>query len=98
VPIDASIPLQGKKPDTFGKLSELLNMQRQSIAVQADKTALASAQQSQRQREGLASFDWAKLSGDDGTIDLNKISSRKSCRRRCRSVNSNLVPNKHCLA
>jgi hypothetical protein len=73
VPIDASIPLQGKKPDTFGKLSELLNMQRQSIAVQADKTALASAQQSQRQREGLASFDWAKLSGDDGTIDLNKI-------------------------
>jgi hypothetical protein len=73
MPIDASIPLQGKKPDSMGKLSELLNMQRAAIAVQADKTALASAQQSQRQREGLAKFDWSKLSGDDGTIDLNKI-------------------------
>jgi hypothetical protein len=71
--VDASIPLSVRKPDSMGKLSELLNMQRQSIAVQADKTALASAQQSQRQREGLASFDWSKLVGDDGTIDLNKI-------------------------
>ncbi len=73
MPIDASIPLQAKKPDGFGKLSELLNMQRQSIAVQADKVALRSAEQSQRQREGLAQFDWSKLSGDDGTIDLNKV-------------------------
>lgn len=48
-------------------------MQRQSIAVEADKTALAGAQQSQKQRAALASFDWSKLSGDDGTIDLNKI-------------------------
>ncbi len=71
--IDASIPLQGKRPDTFGKLSELLNMQRQAIAVQADKTALAGAQQSQQQRAELAKFDWSKLSGDDGTVDLNKI-------------------------
>lgn len=73
MPVDASIPLSIKKPDTMGRLSELLNMQRGAIAVQADKTALASAQQSQRQREALAGFDWAKLSGDDGTIDLNKI-------------------------
>ena len=73
MPVDASIPLQGKKPDTFGKLSELLNMQRQSLAVQADKTALETAQQSQKQRRELAGFDWSKLSGDDGTIDLNKI-------------------------
>jgi hypothetical protein len=73
MPIDASIPLQVKKPDSMGKLSELLQMQRQSIAVQSDKTALASAQQSQEQRAALAKFDWAKLSGEDGTIDLNKI-------------------------
>lgn len=73
MPVDASIPLSVRKPDSFGKLSELLNMQRQSIGVQADKTALASAQQSQRQREGLASFDWSKLTGDDGTIDLNRV-------------------------
>lgn len=73
MPIDASIPLQGKKPDTFGRLSELMQMQRQSIATQADKVALESATQSQKQRRELAGFDWAKLAGDDGTIDLNKI-------------------------
>jgi hypothetical protein len=73
MPIDASIPLQGKKPDTFGRLSELMQMQRQAIATQADKVALESATQSQKQRRELATFDWAKLSGDDGTIDLNKI-------------------------
>jgi hypothetical protein len=73
MPIDASIPLQAKKPDSFGKLSELIGMQRQAIAVQADKTALEGAQQSQKQRRELAGFDWSKLSGDDGTIDLNKI-------------------------
>lgn len=73
MPIDPSIPLQGKKPDTFGRLSELMQMQRQSIATQTDKVALESAQQSQRQRRELAGFDWSKLAGDDGTIDLNKI-------------------------
>lgn len=73
MPVDASIPLQGKRPDSMGKLSQLLDMQRQAIAVQADKTALAGAQQSLQQRQGLAKFDWAKLSGEDGTIDLNKI-------------------------
>lgn len=73
MPIDASIPLQVKKPDTFGRLSELQNLQRQSLATQADKVALESASQSQKQRRELATFDWSKLSGDDGTIDLNKI-------------------------
>ncbi len=73
MPIDASIPMQGKKPDTFGRLSELMQMQRQSLATQADKVSLESATQSQKQRRELASFDWSKLSGDDGTIDLNKI-------------------------
>lgn len=73
MPIDASIPLQGKRPDTMGKLSQLLEMQRAAIAVQADKTALAGAQQTQQQRAALAKFDWAKLAGEDGTVDLNKI-------------------------
>lgn len=73
MPIDASIPLQVKKPDTFGRLSELTQLQRQAIAVKADKVALRSAEQSQGQREALAKFDWSKLTGDDGTIDLNKI-------------------------
>lgn len=71
--VDASIPLSARKPDAMGKLSDLLNMQRAAIAVQADKTALEAAQQTQRQRAALAQFDWSKLVGDDGTIDLNKI-------------------------
>jgi hypothetical protein len=57
----------------MGKLSELINMQRSAVALQADKTALAGAEQSQQQRAALAKFDWSKLSGEDGTIDLNKI-------------------------
>lgn len=73
MPVDANIPLSVKRPDTMGRLSELLDMQRKAIAVQSDKTALAGAQQTQGQRQALAAFDWAKLAGDDGTIDLNKI-------------------------
>lgn len=64
--VDASIPLQVKKPDMIGRITDLLGMQRQ-------QTALRSEQQTQRQREGLASFDVSKIIGDDGTIDLNKI-------------------------
>lgn len=71
--VDASIPLSGKRPEPMAKLSELLNVQRASVAVKQAKTELAGAQQSQQQRAALAKFDWAKLSGDDGTIDLNKI-------------------------
>ena len=64
--IDASIPLQGKRPDMLGRMSDLLGVQRQ-------KVALRSEEQSQSQRESLAKFDVQKLIGEDGTIDLNKI-------------------------
>lgn len=66
--IDASIPLSGKRPDMLGKISDLLGVQRQQVA-------LRSESQSQRQREGIAKFDVQKIVGDDGTIDLNKIPS-----------------------
>jgi hypothetical protein len=66
MPIDPSIPLQGKRPDMLGKMSDLLNVQR-------SKVALRSEEQSQGQREALAKFDVQKLIGEDGTIDLNKI-------------------------
>lgn len=64
--IDASIPLQVKRPDMLGKISDLVNIQR-------GQTALASEQQSQKQRAALAKFDVTKIIGDDGTIDLNKV-------------------------
>lgn len=64
--IDASIPLSGKRPDMLGKMSDLLGVQRQQVA-------LRSESQTQRQREGIAKFDVQKIIGDDGTIDLNKI-------------------------
>jgi hypothetical protein len=66
--IDASIPLQGKRPDTLGRISELVGIKRQQVALQGE-------QQSQTQRANLASFDVSKIIGDDGTIDLNKVPS-----------------------
>lgn len=66
MPIDASIPLQVKRPDAMGRLSDLVGVQRAA-------TALKGERQTQRQREGLAQFDVQKIIGEDGTIDLNKI-------------------------
>jgi hypothetical protein len=66
MPIDASIPLSGKQPDMLGKMSDILGVQRQQVA-------LASEKQTQTQRRGIADFDVSKIIGDDGTIDLNKV-------------------------
>lgn len=66
MPIDPSIPLQGKRPDTMGRLSSLIDMQRSATALKSEKQTL-------KQRQGLAEFDVQKIVGDDGTIDLNKI-------------------------
>ncbi len=44
--IDPSIPLQGKRPDMLGKMSELLGVQRGQVA-------LRSEEQSQRQRQSV---------------------------------------------
>ena len=79
--IDASIPLQAQRPNTMGRMSDLLNMQRQSIAVKADQTALAGAQQTQRQRKGLAEFDVQPFIGEDGTLDLNKLATDEGLRK-----------------
>lgn len=64
--IDASIPLSVKRPDMMGRLSDMLGVQRQQVALQSEK-------QSQQQRRGIADFDVTKIIGDDGTIDLNKV-------------------------
>lgn len=79
--IDASIPLGYKQPDTMGKLSDLMGMQRQSIAIKADKTALEGAQQTQRQRKKLAEYDIQKFIGADGTLDLNALATDEGLRK-----------------
>lgn len=64
--IDASIPLQIKQPDMLERISDLVGIQRQQVALKGE-------QQTQTQRANLAKFDITKIIGDDGTIDLNKI-------------------------
>lgn len=75
--VDASIPLSVKRPDITGKLSDLLDVQRKSIDIGRAQAETAGAQQTQKQRAATAKlfseFDWQKVTGDDGTIDLNKI-------------------------
>lgn len=71
--VDASIPLQVKKPDALGKLSDLLQIQSQMAGVKQARAAAQQEEQTAKQRAGLAEFDWQSLVGDDGTIDMNKI-------------------------
>jgi hypothetical protein len=53
-------------PDILPKLSQLLQIQHQ-------QTQLAGEQQSLRQRQNLAKYDWNKHIGEDGTLDLNTL-------------------------
>lgn len=73
MPIDASIPLQGKRPDMIGRMSELLGIQGQQVGLQQQGEQLKQTKQTTTQRRALADFDMSKIIGDDGTIDLNKI-------------------------
>jgi hypothetical protein len=60
------VGLNAQVPDILPKLSQLLQIQQQ-------QTHLASEQQSLRQRQNLAKYDWNRHIGDDGTIDLNTL-------------------------
>lgn len=71
--IDASIPLQGKRPDMVGRIGDLLSVQGQQIANQTARLQQQQTAQTTKQRFNLAQFPMEKLFGDDGTIDLNKI-------------------------
>jgi hypothetical protein len=57
------VGLNAQVPDILPKLSQLLQIQHQ-------RTALESEQQSLRQRQALAKYDWNKHIGPDGTLDL----------------------------
>lgn len=60
------VGLNVQSPDVMGKLGQLLSIQRQ-------QTQLAGEQQSLRQRQALASYDWNKHIGEDGTLDLESV-------------------------
>ncbi len=55
-------------PNTIAKLSQILGMRQQRAATE-------SAEQSQRQRAALAAYDFGKHVGDDGTVDLNSLTT-----------------------
>lgn len=60
------VGLNAQVPDILPKLSQLLSMQR-------ERTALESEQQSLRQRQALAKYDWNKHIGQDGTFALDTL-------------------------
>lgn len=60
-------------PDIAGKLSQLLSIQGQKQALAGQAAEVAGAQQTQRQRQALAEFDYSQLYGPDGNISLEKI-------------------------
>src|SRR6266404_3196015 len=67
------VGLGAQTPDVFGKLSQLLTIQHQKLGLQGQAAEVAGAQQTQRQRSALATYDWNKHIGDDGTFDLNSL-------------------------
>lgn len=73
--IDASIPLQGKRPDMMGRVSDLLGMQSQMVGIKQQKEQLQQTQQTTSQRKGIADFPLEQYIGEDGTFDLNKVAS-----------------------
>ena len=64
-----------QSPDMLTKLSSLLTVKSQQQALAGQAAEVASAQQSQRQRAALAKYDFGKHIGDDGTVDLNSLTS-----------------------
>jgi hypothetical protein len=62
------VGLNSEVPDILPKLSQLLQIQQQ-------QTQLAGSQQSQRQRAALAKYDFGKHVGEDGTVDLNSLTT-----------------------
>lgn len=62
-----------QSPDMMTKLSQLLTIRGQQAEV-------AGAQQTQRQRSALATYDFGKHIGDDGTVDLNSLTTDPALR------------------
>lgn len=55
-------------PNTIAKLSQILDLRQQRAVTEG-------AEQTQRQRAALASYDFGKHVGEDGTVDLNSLTT-----------------------
>lgn len=64
-------------PDIMTKLSSLLTVKSQQQQLAGQAAEVAGLQQTQRQRAGLAKYDWSTHIGEDGTIDLNSLNDPK---------------------
>jgi hypothetical protein len=62
-----------QSPDMLTKLSSLLTIKGQQAEV-------AGLQQTQRQRSALATYDFGKHIGEDGTVDLNSLTTDPALR------------------
>ncbi len=74
----AYVGLGVRTPDIGGKLSQLMSLQSQKQALAGQAAEVASAEQSQRQRAGIARYMFQKAPQymlEDGTLDLPKIST-----------------------
>lgn len=64
-----------QSPDMMTKLSNLLTIKSQQQALAGQAAEVAGAQQTQRQRAAIAKYNFGKHIGDDGTVDLNSLTS-----------------------
>lgn len=60
------VGLQTEVPDVLGRLGQLLQLRRL-------KAEASSAEQSQRQRQAIAGYDWNRHIGEDGTLDVDSF-------------------------
>lgn len=61
--------------DAFGKFSQLLQLRQQQQGLRSATAQAQMTEQDAAQRAALASYDWNKHLGSDGTIDLNSMTS-----------------------
>lgn len=69
------VGLGAQTPDIMTKMSQLLSIKGQQQALQGQAAEVAGAQQTQRQRAALAKYDFGKHIGEDGTVDLNSLTT-----------------------
>lgn len=69
------VGLNAQPPDIMGKLSQLLQIQSQRQALAGQAAEVQMTQQTARQRAALANYDFGKHVGEDGTVDLNSLTT-----------------------
>lgn len=68
-----AVGLGAKPPDPFERLSSLLSIRGQQQQLRSVTAEAQMTEQTARQRKALASYDWNKHLGEDGTFDLNTL-------------------------